>query len=68
MGERVIDRCPEVCEVRLRLPNKHHFPADLSPFGLENDNETLIVSDRPYGLIEGTVLREGTPDTALAWD
>jgi urate oxidase len=68
MGEHVIERCPEICEVRLRLPNNHHFLADLTPFGLKNDNETLIVSDRPYGLIEGTVLREGAPDAALAWD
>lgn len=59
MGSRVVDEVPEVAEVRLSLPNKHHFLVDLAPFGLENDNEVYFAADRPYGLIEGTVLREG---------
>jgi urate oxidase len=59
MGARVVDEVPEVEEVRLSLPNKHHFLVDLEPFGLENDNEVYFAADRPYGLIEGTVLREG---------
>ncbi|RJL23584.1 factor-independent urate hydroxylase [Bailinhaonella thermotolerans] len=67
MGARVIENGPEICEVRLALPNKHHFLVDLAPFGLENDGEVFYAADRPYGLIEGTVLREGTPDDTLAW-
>jgi urate oxidase len=59
MGSRVIDGVPEIDEIRLSLPNKHHFLADLSPFALKNDNEVYIAADRPYGLIEGTVLRDG---------
>jgi urate oxidase len=59
MGSRVIDARPDVDEVRLSLPNKHHFLVDLEPFGLKNDNEVYLAADRPYGLIEGTVLREG---------
>ncbi|MEV6314400.1 factor-independent urate hydroxylase [Streptomyces sp. NPDC051776] len=59
MGARVIDGCPEVDEIRLSLPNKHHFLVDLEPFGLKNDNEVYFAADRPYGLIEATVLREG---------
>ncbi len=59
MGSRVVEQVPEVDEVRLSLPNKHHFLVDLAPFGLENDNEVYFAADRPYGLIEGTVLREG---------
>jgi urate oxidase len=58
---------PEVCEVRLELPNKHHFAVDLSPFGLENDREVYVAADRPYGLIEGTVLADDAPDPGLAW-
>ena len=50
---------PEIDEVRLSLPNKHHFLVDLEPFGLKNDNEVYFAADRPYGLIEGTVLRDG---------
>jgi urate oxidase len=59
MGSRVVDNMPEIDEIRLSLPNKHHFLVDLSPFGLGNDNEVYIAADRPYGLIEGTVLRDG---------
>ncbi|MFC4031046.1 factor-independent urate hydroxylase [Streptomyces polygonati] len=59
MGSRVVENRAEVDEVRLSLPNKHHFLVDLEPFGLKNDNEVYFAADRPYGLIEGTVLREG---------
>jgi urate oxidase len=61
MGEAVLAARPEVCEVRLSLPNKHHFLVDLSPFGLANPGEVFYPADRPYGLIEGTVRREGAP-------
>jgi hypothetical protein len=33
--------------------------AHLARFGLENHNEVFHADDRPYGLIETTVLREG---------
>ncbi|MDQ0958248.1 urate oxidase [Streptomyces sp. B4I13] len=59
MGSRIIDRCEEIDEVRFSLPNKHHFLVDLQPFGLKNDNEVYYAADRPYGLIEATVLRDG---------
>ncbi|MEN3535643.1 factor-independent urate hydroxylase [Microbispora sp. ZYX-F-249] len=68
MGTRVLAECPEVCEVRLSLPNKHHFPVDLAPFGLDNDGEVFFAADRPYGLIEGTVLREDAPEPGPAWE
>ncbi|MCE7082059.1 urate oxidase [Streptomyces sp. ST2-7A] len=60
MGGSVVRGVPGVVEIRLSLPNRHHFPVDLSPFGLRNDNEVHFAADRPYGLIEATVLREGT--------
>ncbi|MDX2811158.1 factor-independent urate hydroxylase [Streptomyces sp. NPDC006207] len=63
MGDRVVEHRPEIDEVRLSLPNKHHFLVDLEPFGLKNDTPDSAVyfaADRPYGLIEGTVLRAGT--------
>jgi urate oxidase len=59
MGARLIDNCSEIDEVRLSLPNKHHFLVDLEPFGLQNDNEVYMAADRPYGLIEATILRDG---------
>jgi urate oxidase len=62
MGEAVLAARPEVCEVRLSLPNKHHFLVDLAPFGLDNPGAVYYAADRPYGLIEGTVSRAGAPD------
>jgi urate oxidase len=59
MGARIIDNRGEIDEVRFSLPNKHHFLVDLEPFGLKNDNEVYLAADRPYGLIEATVLRDG---------
>lgn len=69
MGEAVLEARPEVAEIRLSLPNKHHFLVDLSPFGLSNENEVFHAADRPYGLIEGTVIRDDEPADAagLAW-
>ncbi len=67
MGDRVLDALPGVCEVRLSLPNKHHFVVDLQPFGLDNENEVFFAADRPYGLIEGAVLRDGAPGAGTAW-
>jgi urate oxidase len=67
MGEQVLEAHPEVAEIRMSMPNKHHFLVDLSPYGLPNDNEVYYAADRPYGLIEGTVLRDDAPDAGRAW-
>jgi urate oxidase len=67
MGEAVLNTQPEVAEIRLSMPNKHHFSVDLSPFGLSNDNEVFYAADRPYGLIEGTVTRDDAPEAGFAW-
>ena len=66
-GKAVLQRFPQVAEVKLSCPNKHHFLVDLAPFGLENPNEVFFAADRPYGLIQATVQREGTPDAPQAW-
>jgi len=57
MGRAVLEAHPEIAEISLQAPNKHHFTVDLSPFGLENPNEVFYAADRPYGLIEATVTR-----------
>lgn len=67
MGRAAIEARPEIAEVRFAMPNKHHFVYDLSPFGLENPNEVFIAADRPYGLIEGTVVRDGAQPAPAAW-
>jgi urate oxidase len=68
MGEAVLAAVPQACEVRLALPNKHHFLVDLAPFGRQNEGEVYYAADRPYGLIEGTVLADDCAADPLAWD
>ena len=68
MGAAIVDAVPDICEVRLALPNKHHFLVDLEPFGLVNDDEVYYATDRPYGLIEETVLADDAQDPGIAWD
>ena len=67
MGEAVIRSRPEVAEIRISMPNKHHFVVDLTPFDIQNENEVFYASDRPYGLIEGTVTRDDAPEAGPAW-
>ncbi|MFI7007562.1 factor-independent urate hydroxylase [Streptomyces sp. NPDC050145] len=62
MGSRIINNRTEIDEIRFSAPNKHHFRQDLSSFGLENeakDGAVYWAADRPYGLIEATILRDG---------
>lgn len=67
MGKRVLEKIPEIDEIRFSMPNKHHFTVDLSPFGLENENEVFFAADRPYGIIEGSVIRDGVSAAPEAW-
>ena len=67
IGSAILERFEEVAEVRLTAPNKHHFAVDLEPFGLDNPGEVFIAADRPYGLIEATVLRDDAPAAPTAW-
>jgi urate oxidase len=72
MGQAVLERCPDVAEIRMSMPNKHHFLQDLSAFGLDNPVEgsgavVYHADDRPYGLIEGAVLRDDVPPADVAW-
>jgi urate oxidase len=67
MGEAVLEQFAHVAEIRLSMPNKHHFLQDLSAFGLDNPNVVYHADDRPYGLIEGAVLRDDAPPVEIAW-
>jgi urate oxidase len=67
MGEAVLEARSEIAEIRLSMANKHHFVVDLKPFGLNNENEVFYASDRPYGLIEGTVTRDDAAPAEQAW-
>ena len=68
MADAMLTGRPELAEVRMSLPNRHHFVVDLSPFGLSNDNEVFHADDRPYGLIEACVLADGAPPAGPIWD
>jgi urate oxidase len=69
MGSAVLKAFDDVAEIRMSMPNKHHYLADLTPFGLDNPNEVFIAGDRPYGLIEAQVLRDDDiTDPGHAWD
>jgi urate oxidase len=67
MGSAVLEQHPEVAEIKFSAPNKHHFLVDLSPFGTENPGEVFHAADRPYGLIEATVVRDDASDAGSAW-
>lgn len=58
MGEAALAACPELDRIRLSMPNLHHNLVDLSPYGLDNPNEVFVATDRPFGAIEATVVRD----------
>jgi len=58
MGEAALGRHPELAQIRLTMPNKHHLLVDLSRFGIVNENEIFVATEEPYGLIEATVTRD----------
>ncbi|SEE27167.1 factor-independent urate hydroxylase [Jiangella alba] len=70
MGGAALDAQPGLAEIRFSAPNLHHFLVDFSGFdvdGLSNDGEVFIAADRPYGLIEAQVVRDGVPPADHAW-
>ncbi|HSK27555.1 MAG TPA: urate oxidase [Jiangellales bacterium] len=67
MGRAALETGPDLLEIRLSAPNRHHHLVDLSPFGLANPGEVFYASDRPYGLIEAQVTRDDAPATSAAW-
>jgi urate oxidase len=57
MAEAALAASPQVEEIRLVMPNRHHLLADLSPFGLDNPNLVFVPTSEPFGRIEATVRR-----------
>jgi urate oxidase len=57
MGTAALESCPEIEQITLTMPNKHHLLVNLEPFGLENPNEVFVVTDEPHGVITGTLSR-----------
>jgi urate oxidase len=70
MGSAVLDAQPGLAEIRFSAPNVHHHLVDFSGFdvdGLSNDGEVFVAADRPYGLIEAQVTRDGAAAADEAW-
>jgi urate oxidase len=59
IARAILERHAELDEIRMRMPNLHHWLVDLAPFGLANDKEIYVATAEPYGLIEATVRRGG---------
>ena len=57
MGRAVLGTVPEVADIHIVMPNRHHLPIDLTHFGLENRNEIFVATEEPFGLIQATVRR-----------
>jgi len=68
MGKGALEAVPEVGEIRLSMPNKHHFLVDLSKWGPDNPNQLFHAADRPYCLIEASALRDDAPPAGSAWE
>ena len=67
MGRVVLEAHPEIAELRMEAPNKHHFLVDFTPFGGGNRDEVYHADDRPYGLIHGDVTRDDARPAGDAW-
>lgn len=55
MGKAALAAAPEIERITLTMPNLHHLPADLSPFGQDNPNHIFVPIDEPHGYIEATI-------------
>ena len=49
IGGTVLERCPDVREISLRLPNLHCNLLDLSRFGIENEDTVYVPTEAPHG-------------------
>jgi urate oxidase len=57
MAKAMLERHEELDQVRMVLPNLHHWTVDIDRFGVANDRLVYIATTEPHGLIEATVRR-----------
>lgn len=57
MGGNVLAAVSSISDIKLWMPNVHHFQFDLSRFGIDNDNTIFAPADEPHGYIEGYLTR-----------
>lgn len=58
MGEHGLAVCADVDEMYLSMPNVHRLLVDLTPFGMDNEDEIYVPTDEPAGMIEATIGRD----------
>src|SRR4051812_31555154 len=57
-------RVPTAHDQRQRQKTAKH---EMSKWGLDNPNEVWYAADRPYGLIEASIIRDDLPPAPEAW-
>jgi len=57
MGTAALAAVPELSDISMACPNKHYLLVNLTPFGMENNNQVFTATDDPHGQIECTVGR-----------
>jgi urate oxidase len=60
MAGAMLERHAGIDEVRMRLPNLHHWAVDLAQLGGTNRDEVFVTTTEPHGLIEATVRRSAS--------
>lgn len=58
LASHVLEVCPGVSWVSLRLPNIHHLPFDLTRFGGAAQNDVFQETTEPFGQITATISRD----------
>jgi malate synthase len=66
IGQAILEAQPELDEIRLTMPNIHHWLVDLTPFGQVNDREIYVATSEPNELVEATVRRRELPPEVAA--
>jgi len=58
MGEAVLEACSDIRSIHIEMPNKHRIPFNFEPLGMKFENDVYVPTDEPFGMIEGTIVRE----------
>lgn len=57
MGVTALEAVPEIADITMTCLNKHNLLLNLSPFGLDNNNQVFAATDEPHDQIECAVRR-----------
>ncbi|KAH7300015.1 hypothetical protein KP509_24G041100 [Ceratopteris richardii] len=58
MGERVLQRLPEIESIKLSMPNLHFIPVNMPKVGVEFNHDVYLPTDEPHGTIEASLTRK----------